>query len=214
MTALSEFINPMPGCLYRDTWLAPRLGGASRHYGCDITRLPGNKPVPTGYPIKACLPGKVNVGKNWRAGNYIQIRTQTQSGEVIVTYCHLSSFAMKKGEDAEQGALVGGAGSTGNSSVPHLHLGVRIRGKRVNPYPMLKEADGRSSGMAEQARMLMYGCAGEDVKALQLKLNQMGYGIDADGIYGSRTRGAVIKFQKKHGLIADGIAGPLTMAIL
>jgi len=58
----------------------------------------------------------------------------------------------------------------------------------------------------------------EDVRLLQTNLNRLGY-TDAegrrltnDGDYGRRTRLAVEAFQRDHGLVADGLAGPLTMA--
>ncbi|PRX33611.1 N-acetylmuramoyl-L-alanine amidase [Orenia metallireducens] len=58
------------------------------------------------------------------------------------------------------------------------------------------------------SRTLMFGKVGEDVKDLQIKLNQWGYNVGApDGIYGKGTEKAVIKFQKDQGLVIDGIAG-------
>ncbi|WP_448104749.1 glycoside hydrolase family protein [Pedobacter panaciterrae] len=49
----------------------------------------------------------------------------------------------------------------------------------------------------------------EHVKYIQTKL-----GLHSDGIFGKNTKTAVINFQKLHGLIADGIVGPQTLAIL
>ena len=42
------------------------------------------------------------------------------------------------------------------------------------------------------------------------KLLQKAVGIEADGKFGTDTRNAVIKFQKKHKLTADGCVGPAT----
>lgn len=52
---------------------------------------------------------------------------------------------------------------------------------------------------------LKLGSKGNEVKALQGKLN-----LIEDGIFGPITEEAVKNFQKKNGLIADGIVGPKT----
>lgn len=57
---------------------------------------------------------------------------------------------------------------------------------------------------------LRKGATGDDVKKLQELLNKLGYGLLADGIYGSGTVKAVKAFQTNNGLTADGVAGPLT----
>ena len=53
------------------------------------------------------------------------------------------------------------------------------------------------------------GCKGEAVKQLQMLL-----GINADGIFGPKTKAAVIAYQTAHNLKPDGICGPLTWASL
>jgi peptidoglycan hydrolase-like protein with peptidoglycan-binding domain len=53
------------------------------------------------------------------------------------------------------------------------------------------------------------GSHGSTIAAVQRAL-----GIPADGVYGSRTRRAVIAFQQAHGLIVDGIVGPQTLGAL
>jgi N-acetylmuramoyl-L-alanine amidase len=56
---------------------------------------------------------------------------------------------------------------------------------------------------------------GEDVRALQERLLEMGYDSGrADGIYGSRTARAVAQFQREVGLSPDGSFGPQTMKAL
>ena len=62
--------------------------------------------------------------------------------------------------------------------------------------------------------MVARGSAGSDVKTLQTALNQYGYGLAVDGIFGRKTQAAVKDYQKKHGLAVDGIVGPKTWGSL
>jgi N-acetylmuramoyl-L-alanine amidase len=56
---------------------------------------------------------------------------------------------------------------------------------------------------------------GEDVRALQERLLEMGYDPGrADAIYGARTARAVAQFQREVGLTPDGSCGPQTMKAL
>lgn len=65
------------------------------------------------------------------------------------------------------------------------------------------------------AAALRQGDSGEEVKAVQKKLRQWGYYEgEVDGIFGSGTKKAVIKFQQKNGLTADGIVGEKTAEAL
>lgn len=63
-------------------------------------------------------------------------------------------------------------------------------------------------------RELYYGSTGEDVRRLQEALNDAGYPLTIDGIYGSKTQNAVTGYQKKNGLLVDGIAGNQTQGHL
>lgn len=57
-----------------------------------------------------------------------------------------------------------------------------------------------------------YGSRGQEVRTIQTKLKRWGYYTGSvDGIYGSGTLAAVKKFQKKNGLVVDGIAGKKTL---
>jgi hypothetical protein len=51
---------------------------------------------------------------------------------------------------------------------------------------------------------------GDDVMAIQQRLHAAGAAIDVDGLYGRGTRTAVVDFQKRSGLEADGIVGQAT----
>lgn len=55
---------------------------------------------------------------------------------------------------------------------------------------------------------------GNEIKWLQWMLNRHGYGLGIDGIYGPKTLEAVKDFQKKHGLIVDGLVGKMTKSEL
>ena len=55
---------------------------------------------------------------------------------------------------------------------------------------------------------LMYG---EDIKAVQNKLNSLGHNCGtADGYYGNATKSAVVSFQSAKGIDTDGVVGPTT----
>ena len=63
--------------------------------------------------------------------------------------------------------------------------------------------------------MLSSGSRGDEVKALQSRLQQLGfYSGVLDGDYGKGTRAAVKLFQAQHGLDDDGIAGQKTLEML
>ncbi len=62
------------------------------------------------------------------------------------------------------------------------------------------------------AALSRVGSRGSEVKSIQSRLKAWGYySGSVDGIYGTATRDAVKRFQKKNGLTADGIAGPATL---
>lgn len=60
--------------------------------------------------------------------------------------------------------------------------------------------------MARQ--LIRFGCTGDDILYLQQSLNKLGYNCgNADGIFGGKTKEAVLAFQEDHGLEYDGIVG-------
>lgn len=66
------------------------------------------------------------------------------------------------------------------------------------------------TNVAESA-VLKQGSRGDLVKKMQTKLINWGYMTGkADGIFGAKTKTAVIYFQKRNGLSADGIVGTKT----
>jgi len=71
--------------------------------------------------------------------------------------------------------------------------------------PMLRLFDG-ADGTSPALR--------DDVRALQTLLVADGARLEVDGIFGSDTQNAVKRFQDEHGLVDDGVVGPLTWAAL
>lgn len=60
-------------------------------------------------------------------------------------------------------------------------------------------------------KILRYSSRGPSVELLQLALNRAGFGpLTTDGIFGEKTKNAVVRFQSSNGLSADGIVGPQT----
>ena len=65
------------------------------------------------------------------------------------------------------------------------------------------------------AAVLKQGSSGQEVKEVQRRLKLWGYYNGAvDGAFGAGTRNAVIAFQKKNGLKADGVVGKATYKAL
>ena len=62
--------------------------------------------------------------------------------------------------------------------------------------------------------VLRMGSKGADVRTLQLKLNEFGFQLDVDGVFGQLTDNAVRDFQKTAQLAVDGIVGAQTWAVL
>ena len=67
---------------------------------------------------------------------------------------------------------------------------------------------------AQEARAAVYwGSRGTQVRQVQQKLKQWGYyDGEVDGIFGQATYDAVVLFQRRNGLTADGIVGQKTAA--
>ncbi|MBQ9729861.1 MAG: spore cortex-lytic enzyme [Clostridia bacterium] len=66
-----------------------------------------------------------------------------------------------------------------------------------------------------EAATLKQGSKGSGVKEVQRRLKNWGYYSGAvDGVFGKQTRAAVIAFQRKNGLTADGVVGAATYRAL
>ena len=64
---------------------------------------------------------------------------------------------------------------------------------------------------------LARGSRGRKVRLLQEHLIQLGFelpGYGADGIYGCETESAVAEFQRRRGLVPDGVVGADTLMLM
>ena len=104
----------------------PFTGKLSWHNGLDL-RVKNE-------PAYAMMDGIVEkVGYDNRSGNYVTLR----HGKFYISYCHLSSIIVRKGESVFPGIIVGVTGNTGRSTGSHLHLTCKKDGKSINPAILL-----------------------------------------------------------------------------
>lgn len=102
------------------------------HTGVDFS-------VPAGTPLKSVGPGTV-VSAGW-AGSYgNQVVIQHTDGKYS-QYAHLSQLTVSAGQSVTGGHQIGLAGSTGNSTGPHLHFEIRTSpdyGSDIDPMSYLR----------------------------------------------------------------------------
>ena len=75
-----------------------------------------------------------------RRGGYGKLVEISHGNGMITRYAHLSRIDVTVGQSIDAGETLGGLGSTGRSTGPHLHFEVRINGRAVNPRPFLETA--------------------------------------------------------------------------
>ncbi|MBC2724237.1 MAG: peptidoglycan-binding protein, partial [Desulfosporosinus sp.] len=72
-----------------------------------------------------------------------------------------------------------------------------------------------ASASGAQAAILKVGSTGSDIRLLQSELQALSYNVGPlDGIFGTKTKAAVIAFQRDKNLLVDGVVGPQTQAAL
>jgi murein DD-endopeptidase MepM/ murein hydrolase activator NlpD len=99
------------------------------HAGIDIA-------VPTGTTVAAAADGRVIVA-GWDDGGCGNMIVIDHGGHLATQYCHLSQIYVGVGQDVQRGQAIAASGSTGNSTGPHVHFGVRIDGRPVDPMSYL-----------------------------------------------------------------------------
>jgi len=120
-----SFINPMGAC----GGYSISRGYLPWHNGVDLSGAHG-------CPILAVASGVIDyIGwSNWGEGNMVRIY---HGNGVYTSYYHGSGFgAFSVGQSVNQGDVIMYEGSTGNSTGPHLHFGLRLGGYDfIDPSP-------------------------------------------------------------------------------
>ncbi len=120
--ASGNFQNPLPGSYVSCGWY-----GYSGHRAVDLCLRGGT----LNAAIYAADGGTVEYS-GWAGGygNLIRIR---HSNGFVTCYAHLNTRYVQVGDKVSKGQMIGRAGSTGNSTGPHLHFEILYNGTAVNP---------------------------------------------------------------------------------
>jgi len=102
--------------------------GNPGHIGLDIAAAMWD-------PIVAVTDGMV-VYAAW-GGGYGNLVIVEHDDDWLSYYAHLDEIAVEVGQTVRQGELLGGAGTTGYSTGPHLHFELRYQGRPVDPHVYL-----------------------------------------------------------------------------
>ena len=90
-----------------------------------------------GTPLLAVYDGRVSF--SGRLGGYGKVVKIKHPSGYESLYAHQSRIKVRRGQKVKKGQIIGYVGSTGRSTGPHLHFGLKKRGRWVNPARYLKK---------------------------------------------------------------------------
>lgn len=96
------------------------------HLGVDLRAAAGT-------PVRAAHDGLVTLAEALPLSGHTVILDH--GAGIFTTYQHLAAVTVRPGQRVRQGHVLGRVGSTGLSTAPHLHWGMRVHGVRVDPLP-------------------------------------------------------------------------------
>ena len=105
------------------------VNGNRFHAGIDF-------PAVVGTAVHAARGGRVVRAGWWGTYGYMIALDHGDGSQT--RYAHLSSLGVETGEVVRQGDVIGGVGSTGASTGPHLHFELRFDERAVDPTPYLE----------------------------------------------------------------------------
>ncbi|AJD05231.1 peptidoglycan DD-metalloendopeptidase family protein [Campylobacter lari] len=125
----------------------PILKRYRAHLGIDYA-------APTGTPVKSAGDGIISfVGTKGGYGKVVQVK---HVSGYMTLYAHLSRFAkIKRGQKVKQGQVIAYVGSTGMSTGPHLHFGLYLNNKAINPETIVKIPKSSLSGKNKEEFLKM-----------------------------------------------------------
>ena len=174
-----------------------------------------------GTPIFATHDGTcIGVYEDSAGGIGIDIVDPT--GKFKTRYWHImkGGVIVAYGQKVKAGDVIAMSGNTGRSTGPHLHFGLK-EVKNINGvWVTLNKDNGFFGGINPmdyfdipfymKFGMVENGFANDGVAVLQAILFSRGYNIKIDGSFGRKTKTIVKEFQKRNGLVSDGVVGENT----
>ncbi|WP_386066848.1 M23 family metallopeptidase [Tahibacter sp. UC22_41] len=93
-------------------------------------------PVGDGNNVSAVADGRVVLAADhFFTGNAVYV---DHGGGLVSMNFHLKSISVKAGDEVKRGQTLGKVGATGRATGPHLHMGLRWLGKRIDPALLLE----------------------------------------------------------------------------
>lgn len=102
------------------------------HGGVDIQ-------APLGKPVRAAGRGIVRLAEPLPLSGHAVLVDHGLG--VVTSYLHMSQIGVRIGQMVGRGEVLGRVGSTGLSTGPHLHWGLRANGTKVDPLPWTKRRE-------------------------------------------------------------------------
>ena len=131
-------------------------------------------------------------------------------GDVLLREGHTALYC---GNGLEVEACMDENGGIGGEPGDQTGYEIVIQYYNPNWSTVLRYIEEKDTYMFELATISV-GFIGDDIKLMQRLLRSRGYTdsnghkIEIDGIFGMASEAALLKFQKAHGLVEDGICGP------
>jgi murein DD-endopeptidase MepM/ murein hydrolase activator NlpD len=170
----------------------PVLHRVKAHMGVDY-------PAAVGTPVWAATGGRI-VSRSYAGGAGNMVVLAHDNG-ITTLYMHLSKFAtgQKVGQYVEAKTVIGYVGTTGLSTGPHLHFGVKQNGVYVDP---LKLAPQRKGGVAKK-----------DIGRFKLDIGGLGGRLARIDVPAARPAPTVPPIEAPGRSLAAGAAGAIGAAL-